>query len=85
MLGYVILSTLGAIIFLVSTIYDYYLEKNESLPYGLSEKPSDPSEIPVGSSSSETKYWEYIEPVLLGYLIAIVLQLPLLLSILGVI
>jgi hypothetical protein len=85
MVEYVLFSFLGGVILLATSIFDYSRKKRESLPYGLSEKPSDPSEIPVGSSGEPTNGSLRIDPVLLGYLVAVVCQIPLSLSFIGVV
>jgi len=76
---YISLAIIGGIIFFLTSIFDYYLCRVTSEQTDLTDTPTSPSEIPVGSKPNkkekETLYTS-IEPRYTGYLLAILFQLP---------
>lgn len=83
-MDYIILSALGGAIFLITSILDYYWSKRGSSESYASNSNLEPSDILVGSKPERKKQsFLTIEPRYVGYLLAIALQLPALVSQLG--
>jgi hypothetical protein len=84
---YISLAIIGGILFFLTSVFDYYLSRISSEQTGLTDTPTSPSEIPVGSkpNKKEETLYASIEPRYAGYLLAILFQLPALGSKLGLI
>ena len=84
-MDYFVLSLIGGLVFLGTSFLDYYWTQKSSNNTNINEA-SHPSEIPVGSSPETTSYLTKtsLEPRLLGYIGAILLQIPFTLSMIGV-
>ena len=85
-MDYATLSIIGGILLLITAIFDYYWTRiQSSTNVSFNESPSSPKEIPVGSrpSSEQKSYLKTVRPRYIGYLLAVLLQIPVLLSELG--
>lgn len=83
---YVDLAILGGILFLATAVLDYYWSRIKPQQGGTTDIPKTPSEVPVGSKPPDYRsdsIWSKIPPIYLGYLVAILLELPFLASQLG--
>lgn len=80
------LAILGGILFLVTSLFDYYWTRIQSQESASTSTPKSPSDVPVGSKPSgyrSDSVLSKIEPRYLGYISAVILQLPLVASQLG--
>ena len=92
---YLELAIAGGILFLTTAVVDYLSSKGYSLSLLRSDSPDSPthpSQVPVGQRPSDVTSKERIKSLikrlltpLLGYIVAVILQIPLLLEITGVI
>jgi len=97
-MNYIGFSLLGGAVFLITSLLDYYWTKTATNITRISNDSLDPSDIPVGSRPDSDEIHSYetegleqrsrllpTEPTIIGYILAVILQLPALLSIFGVI
>lgn len=79
------LAILGGILFLVTAVLDYYWSRHQTDQSTQAETPTSPDKVPVGSKPPEENgsIQSKIEPRYVGYLLAVVLQLPALASQMG--
>jgi hypothetical protein len=85
-MDYISLSLIGGMIFLFTSLFDYYSERKMD-EISNTDTPSHPSDITVGSKPNSPKYAmaSISKPQPIGYIIAVLCQLPLILSIIGII
>lgn len=83
---YLELAILGWVLFLITSVADYYWSRLQTDERPNTDTPKSPSEVPVGSKPSGYRIdsiWSKIEPRYIGYITAVGLQLPFLASRLG--
>ena len=82
---YLSLSIFGGILFLITSVLDYYWSRLQTRESPAIETATSPSDIPVGSkpTESDSSPLSNIEPRYVGYILAVLLQLPALVSQLG--
>lgn len=83
---YILLGVLGGLLLMVTSGFDFWQSQSGSA--SSSERPEIPSDVPVGKIPEHRPVPEErikFDPTLLGYILAVFLELPLLLSVAGVI